>query len=219
MSPRRRPAPGPTLATSIADDLRTRILSGDLEPGIALREEQIAASTGASRHTVRAALATLNAENLVESVPYRGSRVARLDDDAARALAEFRGALEAEAVRLLGSRDESSWTDALEPARAAVERVRSATTWAEAEAAHADVHLALVAAAGSPRITAAYAGLGAEMRLLLLHIRPHYDAESLADEHAAYLDDVVTRGTDAVHAHLARSTALVTRPREVNPPR
>ncbi|MCI2956161.1 GntR family transcriptional regulator [Agromyces atrinae] len=218
MSPRRRPAPGPTLATSIADDLRARILSGDLEPGTALREEQIAASTGASRHTVRAALATLNAENLVESVPYRGSRVARLDDDAARALAEFRGALEAEAVRLLGSRDEASWADALEPARAAVDRVRSATTWAEAEAAHADVHLALVAAAGSPRITAAYAGLGAEMRLLLLHIRPHYDAASLADEHAAYLDDVVTRGTDAVHAHLARSTALVARSREVDPP-
>lgn len=217
MSPRRRPAPGPTLAASVADGLRTRILAGELEPGSALREEHIAASTGASRHTVRAALATLTAENLVESLPYRGSRVARLDDDAARALAEFRGALEAEAVRLLGERNDPEWVSALAPARDAVDRVRSATTWAEAEAAHADVHVALVAAAGSPRITAAYAGLGAEMRLLLLHIRPHYDAASLADEHAAYLDDVVARGARAVHEHLAYSTALVTSRRDVDP--
>ena len=100
MSPRRRESePGPTHAAALADALRASILSGELGLDAPLREERLAAEHAASRHTVRAALQALAAERLVTIAPYRGARVANLDDDAVEALQELRGALEAEAVR------------------------------------------------------------------------------------------------------------------------
>ena len=57
--------------------------------------------------------------------------------------------------------------------------------WSAINEAHADLHAAIVAAARSPRITAAHAALSGEMRLFLLALRPHIPAEQLAADHAA----------------------------------
>ena len=100
MSPRRREAPpGPTEAARLADDLRGRILSGELTAGTPLREQAIAADENLSRHTVRTALARLTAERLVIQEPYRGIRVTSFTAEDVRGLYELRCALEAEAVR------------------------------------------------------------------------------------------------------------------------
>ena len=158
-----------------------------------------------SRHTVRAALAALAAERLVTVQEYRGARVARLDDDEVRSLQHLRAALECEAVHLVAARHGTPWPDhVLDPARAAVASLAATDPddWSAVQRAHASVHLALVAAAGSPRLTEAYAALGAEVALLLLHARPRYDLAGLVAEHTAYLADVRTRGPAAVRDHL-----------------
>ncbi|WP_229382334.1 GntR family transcriptional regulator [Microbacterium schleiferi] len=148
----------------------------------------------ASRHTVRAALQTLAAERLVTIAPYRGARVAHLDDAAVGALQELRGALEAEAVRQITERSGSPWPDAVtHPVRDAICRLALAEAsgdWLATTRAHAEVHRVIVEAAASPRISQAHSQLESEILLLLTHIRPDYPAGSLAREHTVYLDEV-----------------------------
>jgi DNA-binding GntR family transcriptional regulator len=214
VSPRRREhAPGPTAASTLSDALRSRILGGDIAPGAPLREEELATSYSVSRHTVRSALAALASERLVTSEPYRGARVAQLDDAALVALQDLRGALEAEAVRLVRERHGERWpAEILAPIDSALRALAAADAaaeWQRTTLAHADLHQAIVAAAGSPRITQTYAQLDAEILLLLNHVRPDYPSGRLAREHRRDIVAMRRQGGSAVHAHLARSTALI----------
>lgn len=214
MCPRRRDhEPGPTATADLVAQLRARILDGDPAPGAALREEDLAQRYDVSRHTVRAALAELAAERLVQTVPYRGTRVAELDDPALVALQDLRGALEAEAVRVLRKAHADSWPDHVtQPVWAAIDqlsRAEESGDWPAANRAHAAFHLAVVAAAGSPRITEAYTQLNSEILLLLTHVRLDYPAGALTSEHRDYLAAIQREGGVAVRAHLRHSTALI----------
>jgi DNA-binding GntR family transcriptional regulator len=62
----------------IADALRAAILDGSYQPGMRIRQEDIAARSGASRIPVREALRMLHAEGLVTLVANSGAWVARL---------------------------------------------------------------------------------------------------------------------------------------------
>lgn len=213
MSPASRStASGPTAARALAATLRAQVLAGVLAPGTPLREQALADAHGVARHTVRTALATLAAERLVTTEEYRGARVARLTDPEVRSLQDLRAALESEAVRLITARHGTPWPDdVLAPVRRALDDLATADPddWPAVEHAHAAVHLALVAVAGSPRLTDAYAALGAEVALLLLHARHGYDVPALVAEHAAYVDDVQRRGPAAVRAHLTHLADLL----------
>src|SRR5512146_2964075 len=65
-------------STRIADALRTAILDGSYRPGERIRQEDIAARSGASRMPVREALRVLQAEGLVTLVANPGAWVAKL---------------------------------------------------------------------------------------------------------------------------------------------
>src|ERR1700761_7295552 len=75
--------------------LRQSILSGDVAPGQRLVEEELAASFGVTRQSLRAALLDLTAEGLVERFPNRGARVRVVTAEEAVAITECRMALEA----------------------------------------------------------------------------------------------------------------------------
>ncbi len=62
----------------IADSLRTAILDGSYLPGERIRQEDVAARSGASRIPVREALRMLDAEGLVTLVANSGAWVTRL---------------------------------------------------------------------------------------------------------------------------------------------
>ncbi len=202
-----------TAVDRVAASVRADILSGALAPGAPLREEAAAAEYGVSRHTVRSAFQRLVAERLAVGESYRGVRVARFDRAQVIALQQLRAALEVEAVRIVGQRFGEAWPDeTLAPARAALARLEALATpvdWLEVERIHADFHHALVAASASPRIIETHAALGSELLLFLLHVRPHYTLESLIAEHRALLEDLPTRGGDAVREHLEHSTKLL----------
>lgn len=214
MSPRRRDVPRrPTADARLAEVLRAQILSGALAPGEPLREEEIARAHDLSRHTVRAALAALGAERLVQIVPYAGARVATLDDADLRGLQQLRAALESEAVRLVADTHGTLWPEALRaPIEAAIDELADAEAradWPATIRAHAAVHRAIVAAAASPRISEVHAALESEVLLLLTHVRPHYAPGALAAEHRTYLDELRRDGGAAVRAHLDHSTDLI----------
>ncbi|WP_150952764.1 GntR family transcriptional regulator [Microbacterium testaceum] len=207
--PRRRevPTPGPRTADAVAAAVRAGILSGELAPGTPLREEELSAAHGVSRHTARTALATLTAERLATAEPYRGVRVSLLDDDALVALQQLRCALETEALRIV--RDRGIRPSGVDTALGDLAAAEAAGDWAGTLDAHARVHLALVEASGSPRIAEEYRRLDGEMRLLLTHVRPAYAHGALTAEHRAYVEESLRDPERVVRAHLEHSTRAI----------
>jgi len=66
------------LASTLADDLRQRIIRGELAGGAMLRQEQLAEEYGVSRMPVREALQQLDAEGLIVSQLHRSAQVVEL---------------------------------------------------------------------------------------------------------------------------------------------
>ena len=93
-----RPALAPVTSVSrreaVLAQIRRAIVVGALRPGDKLTELALAADLRVSRATVREALGQLAREGLVISEPYRGLRVADLDEPALRDLARTRAALD-----------------------------------------------------------------------------------------------------------------------------
>jgi GntR family transcriptional repressor for pyruvate dehydrogenase complex len=160
------PGPQPKLSTRIADHLRDRILSGDLQPGSRLpAESELALEMGVSRTAVRDAIRALASLGLVTVRQGHGISVAPPSDAAfAEALTLMlvrsdltvgdlivaRTQIEAEICSAAADRATDAQIDRLADAtdvfRAAVKRRR----WGEVELAHTDAHLSLLAATGYP---------------------------------------------------------------------
>ena len=87
-----------------ANDLRDRILRGAFTAGEHLQEIPLAAMLGVSRTPVRAALATLASEGLLDYAPKRGYTVRRFSMDEIAAAHEVRANLEGMACRYAAER-------------------------------------------------------------------------------------------------------------------
>jgi len=89
----------PSTPDTIAQSLRLEIHSGALEPGLALRQEDLAQRFGTSRIPVRDALKTLEGEGLVRIYPAQGAFVSRPRASEVLELFEIRILLELELLR------------------------------------------------------------------------------------------------------------------------
>lgn len=74
----REQVPKVPLRNRIVDAVRDAIFRGDLEPGQALVEADLASDLGVSRGPIREALRTLAKDGLVQTVSYQGTRVRSL---------------------------------------------------------------------------------------------------------------------------------------------
>jgi DNA-binding GntR family transcriptional regulator len=83
------------LHDTVVGRLRDLIIEGTLAPGARIAERQLCESLGVSRTPLREALKVLAFEGLVELLPNRGARVARLDDSDIENMFQIMGALEA----------------------------------------------------------------------------------------------------------------------------
>lgn len=90
--------PFPSRQETVAGTLRLDILRGRLAAGTRLDIDEIAAAHGVSRTPVRDALKQLEAEGLVQVLPYRGVEVTSLTAEDIRELFAIRIALERLAV-------------------------------------------------------------------------------------------------------------------------
>jgi DNA-binding GntR family transcriptional regulator len=102
-----------SLAERIADQIRSRIVKGDLQLGEALSETAIAAELGVSKTPVREAFLRLKTERLVDVLPQRGTFVFCIGAGDAEMLSEFRGVLEIAALRLAMEKDAAGVGQAL----------------------------------------------------------------------------------------------------------
>jgi DNA-binding GntR family transcriptional regulator len=199
-------------ATEIAEMLRHEMLSGVLRPGMLMYEADLVAHMGASRAVVREALGELAQEGLVVYTLQHGVQVTQTgpadihDIYAVRRVYE-RAGLEA----LLQHRPvDTTWL------RAATERMGEAAVscdWRAAVEADIAFHLALVAAAGMRRLTAAAQSALMDLRLILpVADREADDLPALVSEHT-HLVAVIEAGrlrkaNAALEDHLLRGEAV-----------
>jgi DNA-binding GntR family transcriptional regulator len=111
-------APPNSIADQIYESLKTRIISGGIEPGHRLYEVKLAASFQASRTPVREALRRLEQDNLVERLASGGVRVIAFDWQAIQDLFNLRAVLEMHAMDLACDRITTEQIAALKQIRA-----------------------------------------------------------------------------------------------------
>ena len=83
-----------TRAEAAADELRRRILEGELAEGFQLRQDALAAEFGISRIPLREAFVQLESEGLVQILPHKGAIVSELSLADIEELFELRALLE-----------------------------------------------------------------------------------------------------------------------------
>lgn len=93
-----------TASDTAYQTLREEILTGRLRPGTALSEVDVAQRLGVSRTPLRAALARLALEGLVDTTRGRTAVVSEVSDDSIADLFELREALETHAARIAARR-------------------------------------------------------------------------------------------------------------------
>ena len=98
----------------VQEVIRDAIVRLDLPPGTAIDKAALCARLGVSRFPVSEALGRLAAEGLVEMLPQRGTRVARIDLADCRQAMFIRRALEIEAVRAVAPRADAGLLAALD---------------------------------------------------------------------------------------------------------
>jgi DNA-binding GntR family transcriptional regulator len=98
----------------VQEVIRDAIVRLDLPPGAAIDKVALCARLGVSRFPVSEALGRLAAEGLVEVLPQRGTRVARIDLADCRQAMFIRRALEIETVRAVAPRADAGLLAALD---------------------------------------------------------------------------------------------------------
>lgn len=88
------------LRQSVTESIRNAIAIGHFKAGESLTERRLCEMTGVSRTLVREALRQLESEGLVEVIPYRGPRVAKLTPRQAEGVYQVRASLEGLAAKL-----------------------------------------------------------------------------------------------------------------------
>jgi len=145
-----------TTAGRIAESLGERIISGALQPDAPLRQDHIAREFNSRHVPVREAFRRLEAQHLVVAVPRRGVRVAPLDANSVKEIAEMRAALEVVALRNAAPKLTPAHLARLE---LALIEGDNAETIQDFEAANRAFHHALVAPCAMPRLLASLDGL------------------------------------------------------------
>lgn len=219
------------LVDSLAADIQTRVLSGELPSGTRLRQEALAAEFGVSRTPVREALRKLQESGLVELAPNRGAIVRMLTPHEIRDAYEVRAELEGLAAGLAARRirqdqlerlrvAQAGFRDALRqtaarrsdggPTTTAEDRLR----WSRAnDAFHQGIH----AAGGNAVLDATLSGLRRsiprDLSRIVLGESTSVLAENVA-EHDAILEAIERRDEEAarrlMHEHVQHAGELVT---------
>lgn len=125
------------------------------------------------------------AEGLLERQPGHSARLRTFTADDVADLYRARRLIEFDAVATIVA--ESRSTVGIAEALRSFDR--AGKTWEYGPDADAEFHIAVVAAAGSPRLTRTFTSLTSEMRLLTALLRSRYESlNELYEEHAVLLE-------------------------------
>ena len=177
------------LREQVKDILLQRIASGELKPGERLVETRIAQELGTSQAPVREALRDLQLLRLVESEPFRGSRVRVFGQEELIDVYPVRAALEELAARLAAEKlggDVSVLEAELEAMKDAVRRGDTHALVEHDVAFHRHV----VEAAGNSVLKQCWQSLGVESRITISLYGTYMDPAQAAERHQKLIDPI-----------------------------
>ncbi|MEV6794785.1 GntR family transcriptional regulator [Streptomyces sp. NPDC051320] len=197
------PSPIPSRTQYVLEAIKHSILTGQLSPGQALVETELAAQFGVSKTPVREALKTLAGTGLVVMSQYKGVTVRTVDAAMAREVYDVRLLLEPEALKRSILRKAS-----LQAAREALVRADGAEDRAERSLANREFHRALYLPCGNPLLAKMLDEVRDQAALVSTvawAADPSWDRE--AGEHREILrfalDGDVERAARTLHNHIA----------------
>lgn len=162
--------------------LRESLFSGEFAAGEEIKDTQIASAYGIARPTARIAVQQLINEGMLVRPPGFSARVRTFDPAQVRDLYRVRAMIELDAVR--GIRAQGLPLDGVVAALQGFAGLRDGDDWGRLAEADVNFHTSVVAASGSPRLRAYFAGIAGETRLLIALLKTHYHRGSeLYDEH------------------------------------
>jgi DNA-binding GntR family transcriptional regulator len=168
--------------------IRQAIIEQALAPGTKLPEDSLGLHFGMSRTLIRAALARLVAEGLVETRLKRTATVAQPSLEEARSVFEVRRCLEAEVVRLVIARWQPAMGAALEAHVRLEEQAAKASQAAVSARLAGEFHQLLAQMSGNPLLERYLGELVSRCSLILaIYGRPHQTDCAIA-EHRGFLD-------------------------------
>ena len=138
-----------TLASRIAEQIKRRIVTGQLKPGQKLVEKDLAAACNVSRTPLREALARLVNEGLSISVAYRGIFVRRISLRQVREIYELRIGIEGLAAMLAAERARKADLGRLDRLLIAMDAERAGDEADELKLLNERFHRAIAEASGN----------------------------------------------------------------------
>jgi DNA-binding GntR family transcriptional regulator len=177
----------------VADRLREGILDGTFPPRTQLSEVALSQQLSVSRGPIREAMQRLLQEGLLRGERNRGVFVVDLGASDVRDIYLARSAVERTAAALVVS---AGTDEDFEVLQSMVDKLAAAvdSNWVGLTELDLQFHLALVAAAGSPRLDRMFRTLMAESQLCIVRLEPFYPGrEEVVHEHQAILDAIRAR--------------------------
>jgi DNA-binding GntR family transcriptional regulator len=198
----------------VADRLREGILDGTFPPRTQLSEVALSQQLSVSRGPIREAMQRLLQEGLLRGERNRGVFVVDLGASDVRDIYLARSAVERAAAAIVASDGTEENFGVLQ---SMVDQLAAAveSNWVQLTELDLQFHLALVAAAASPRLDRMFRTLMAESQLCIVRLEPFYPGrEEVVREHQEILDAIRARdlaeADRLVAAHMDISAARLT---------
>lgn len=191
--------PALNLRDQVINEIRKRLVKGQLLPDQKLSEVQLAEELGVSRNTLRESFRALTHAGLLTHIPHRGVFVTRPSAAAIYDIFQVRRMIECEAVKKATPHHPAldAIKEALEQARAA----EASSNWIAVGTANIDFHHAIIQLADSPRLERFFEALTAELRLVfgLIPDLRYLHATFMEKNEALYQHLIARRLEEAAH--------------------
>ncbi len=174
-----------TVADAVRSQLERSLLAGDYPAGAEVKDTHVAQQLGVARPTARVAVQALIADGFLVRENGKSARVRQFSPEDVSDIFRVRRLIEFEAVRTVC---QGADTSAISASLGRFSEVKSDGDWETAAEADMGFHSAVVAAAGSPRLSRLFQSISTEIRLLMALLRERYSQIStLQDEHTTLL--------------------------------
>lgn len=190
------------LTVKVANDVRARILSGELAGGTRLIESKLSHELGVSRVPVREALRLLAIQGLVVIAPRRGATVCLMGEAQIREMLEVRATLEALNAQLAAKRRDPDELAALQAMLDEATQLNGTQDIAQYVAMNARCHTVLGQLANNTLLQDMMRPLR-ERTAMLFDVKDNAHIVRCCEEHIAILTAVVN-GDQELAALLAR---------------
>lgn len=202
------------LREQIADRLQEAILAGDLAPGEAIIETDVASRFRVSRAPVREALQLLSNRGLVDIEPYRGTTVRRLDRRDLEEVFAMRQMLEVFAIRLVVRTRSRETLRLLARLCEEMEHFAEAGDWRKVNEIDDRLHASLIQAAGYRMLERYWQDINVLVRRAIsLRNERHEDIIQIARNHRAIIEAIhardESRAAQLLSEHLTAAAELM----------